>query len=195
MEPAPTAPAPRYWFLSTRKCNTTRYQRRLRLLPPRILLVELLAQEDARKLAARRLWALELAVRNVVVKRFELVLGQPTGERAGISRGGRTVSFRSPSWHSCRPRTGSSGTAEQAVELVYVDRRLVERPRSGTRWCARAAAAASPRLFGRSSPRPPRPPGNSWGFGAFHALYLSEPGFPWPAALTHLSRSAGSFMS
>ena len=28
-----------------------------------------------------------------------------------------------------------------------------------------------------------------------HALYLSEPGFPWPAALTHLSRSAGSFMS
>ena len=58
------------------------YHCRLRLLPPRILLVELLAQEDARKLAARRLWALELAVRNVVVKRFELVLGQPTGEGA-----------------------------------------------------------------------------------------------------------------
>ena len=54
------------------------YHCRLRLLPPRILLVELLAQEDARKLVG----ALEFAVRNVVVKRFELVLGQPTGEGA-----------------------------------------------------------------------------------------------------------------
>ena len=31
--------------------------------------------------------------------------------------------------------------------------------------------------------------------GVLDALYLSEPGFPWPAALTHLSSSAGSFMS
>ena len=32
-------------------------------------------------------------------------------------------------------------------------------------------------------------------FAAASSSYLSEPGFPWPAALTHLSRSAGSFMS